>query len=178
MKRGYLALAVLVILAVAVVGARAVTVYDIQAYPNVLTSYTYFTATTVPSQYALDEIEIKVYNLASQLVATLTEEDVYRITGMAGVSPTGSIRTPQATRITILTGGRVRTVHLVHLEVRESLERAQVASGLDVTRHQGCSLDSEDDARRSRRTAAHSAVPAERDTRLARPIRENMSGWC
>jgi len=89
MKRGYIALAVLVILAVAVVGARAVTVYDIQAYPNVLTSYTYFTATTVPSQYALDEIEIKVYNLASQLVATLTEEDVYRIYWNGGSLPNG-----------------------------------------------------------------------------------------
>ena len=89
MKRGCLALAVQVILAVAVVGARAVTVYDIQAYPNVLTSYTYFTATTVPSQYALDEIEIKVYNLASQLVATLTEEDVYRIYWNGGSLPNG-----------------------------------------------------------------------------------------
>ncbi|MBU0595946.1 hypothetical protein KJ567_04600 [Candidatus Bipolaricaulota bacterium] len=79
MRRMHLVLIALLVVVFGVVAAQALTVYDIQAYPNVLQSYTYFTATEVPSQYELDEIEIKIYNLASQLVATLTEEDVYRI---------------------------------------------------------------------------------------------------
>ena len=79
MKRSGLIVLLLVFVGLGAVAASALTVYDIQAYPNVLRSYTYFTATTVPSQYALDEIEIKIYNLSSQLVATLTSEDVYRI---------------------------------------------------------------------------------------------------
>jgi hypothetical protein len=63
---------------------NALTVYDIVAGPNPLVTYTYFTATTSPSNYELDVIEIKVYNLASQLVATIPDEDVYRIRWTGG----------------------------------------------------------------------------------------------
>jgi len=59
--------------------AYALTVYDIVAGPDPLVTYTYFTATTSPSDYALDIIEINVYNLQSQLVATISDEDVYRV---------------------------------------------------------------------------------------------------
>lgn len=59
--------------------AHALTVYDIVAAPNPLVTYTYFTAVTLPSNYELDVIEIKVYNLYSQLVDTISDEEVYRV---------------------------------------------------------------------------------------------------
>lgn len=81
MKRLSVVLALSIALAIAIssVAAHAVVVYDIVALPNVLKTYTYFTAQTLPSQYKLDLIEIKVYNLYGQLVATVSEEDAYRV---------------------------------------------------------------------------------------------------
>ena len=90
MKRILIMLSAISMLALGTVAVQALTVYDIQAYPNVLTTHTYFTATTVPSQTPLDLIEIKVYNLARQLVATLSEEDVYQIYWNGGTLANGT----------------------------------------------------------------------------------------
>ncbi len=79
MKRTFVTLLIFAVLTVGAISVEALTVYDIRAYPNVITSYTYFTATTVPSQTPLDEIEYRVYNLYSQLVASKAVEDVYQI---------------------------------------------------------------------------------------------------
>jgi len=55
---------VLAVLTLGSLAAQALVVYDIMALPNVLESYTYFTAQTLPSQYPLDVMEINVYNLS------------------------------------------------------------------------------------------------------------------
>jgi len=78
-KTTVLLTALLIALLAVPIVAHALTVYDIVATPNPLVTYTYFTATTSPSNYELDVIEIKVYNLYSQLVAIIPDEDVYRV---------------------------------------------------------------------------------------------------
>jgi len=64
MKRLTVVASVLAVLTLGSLAAQALVVYDIMALPNVLESYTYFTAQTLPSQYPLDVMEINVYNLS------------------------------------------------------------------------------------------------------------------
>lgn len=79
MKRFFVLLTVLTVLGLGSSAVLAVEVYDIVALPNVLETYTYFTAQTLPAQYLLDLIEVKVYNLYGQLLYSDAKEDVYRI---------------------------------------------------------------------------------------------------
>jgi len=79
MKRLAIAVAVVATLTLGSLLAQAVEVYDIRALPNILRTYTYFTAHTLPSQYSLDVIEINIYDLSGDLVATEAGEDTYRV---------------------------------------------------------------------------------------------------
>ena len=75
-----LAVATLLLMVLTVpLAAQPCTVYDIIALPNPLRTYTYFTAITVPSQYELDWIRVRIYNLSGQEVASRYEEDTWRV---------------------------------------------------------------------------------------------------
>jgi hypothetical protein len=91
MQRAAVCLAVGICVVVAIAGmCQAITVYDIKALPNVLTTYTYFTAVTLPANYALDFIQVKVYNSGGTLVATITGENANRLYWNGGTLPNGA----------------------------------------------------------------------------------------